>query len=535
MGKQPTEIPHQIGPAVADFTGRKTEIDRITTTLRGNNALVCISGMPWIGKSELAKAVSKMLSDQFRDGQIVVDFRGNDETPLSQKQGLGECIRAFVGLEAVLPDDMTALESRFHTLLNGKRCLLLFENVKDWRQISQLMVPDGCVTIVTSRSQIAGAVNVDLDTLPAQDSLELLGKIVSGIDIAVATQICELCGYLPLAIRAAGSLMVVNRDLSPSEYVNQLSEERTRLEKIGEEGVDIGITAVFNLAYNRLSLEEARVFGNLSVFISDFSGRSEEVICEDFEHKHLTNLVRISFVFFNAQTNRYRLHDLVRIFSLSLNDETKIKETKTRFAKFFSSLIAQINSSSSTSGQNKSAGIDTFYAERENIRSTWKFLVQEAQLNRELANLCLDFIPAGGSLLLLLLPSNEMVSWCDEAILIAGKYEYQPAKVTPLWFRALAFEKMGEYREAEISFRDALGIAEKLNNEKTVGHLWGHLGRILTKKGQGHNAIEILGRSKTLPQLRASRGRRAYRSGNGFCLPGAERREPRVLTSSTRA
>ena len=51
----------------------------------------------------------------------------------------------------------------------------------------------------------------------------------------MADQICFLCGYLPLAVRAAGSLLDITADLAPNAYAEQLRDERTRLENIGTE------------------------------------------------------------------------------------------------------------------------------------------------------------------------------------------------------------------------------------------------------------------------------------------------------------
>ena len=82
----------------------------------------------------------------------------------------------------------------------------------------------------------------------------------------MADSICELCGYLPLAIRAVGSLLTVTMDLDPVDFLNQLRDERTRLEKLGTEGTNISVRASFNLSYARLSPEAAAVFRRLAVF-----------------------------------------------------------------------------------------------------------------------------------------------------------------------------------------------------------------------------------------------------------------------------
>ena len=87
-----------------------------------------------------------------------------------------------------------------------------------------------------------------------------------GVSVGVADEIARLCGYLPLALRAAASLITATPDLNPLAYAAQLRDEHTRLTKIGKEGVEIDVEASLNLSYRQLSPEAARVFRQLSVF-----------------------------------------------------------------------------------------------------------------------------------------------------------------------------------------------------------------------------------------------------------------------------
>ena len=132
------------------------------------------------------------------------------------------------------------------------------------------------------------------------------------------TYCARLCGYLPLALRAAASLIAATPDLNPLTYAAQLRDERTRLTKIGAEGVDIDVAASLNLSYQQLTPEAARVFRQLSVFPATFDAAAEEAICEDADHTHLSQLVRLSLAQYDETTGRYALHDLTRLFAAAL-------------------------------------------------------------------------------------------------------------------------------------------------------------------------------------------------------------------------
>ena len=124
-----------------------------------------------------------------------------------------------------------------------------------------------CALLVTSREAITlpKMTSLTLNPLSEKEAREPLLEIPPRAQPA-AEQICELCGYLPLAIRAAGSLLAITPDLDPLDYADQLKDERNRLEHIRTKGVEIDVAASFNLSYSRLPPEAARVFRLLFVF-----------------------------------------------------------------------------------------------------------------------------------------------------------------------------------------------------------------------------------------------------------------------------
>jgi hypothetical protein len=207
--------------------------------------------------------------------------------------------------------------------LSGKRVLLLLDNAANSAQVQPLLPPSGSALLVTSRQTIVlpGMTPLTLNPLTDKEARALLLEIAPRAKIA-SEQICALCGYLPLAVRAAASLLAITADLDPLDYAEQLKDERNRLERIGKEGVEIDVTASFNLSYERLAPETARVFRLLSMFPGSFYAVAEEMVCADAGHAQLSDLVRRSLVLYDSSAKRYRLHDLARLFADSkLSDE----------------------------------------------------------------------------------------------------------------------------------------------------------------------------------------------------------------------
>ena len=313
--KERIRIPHQIPPPLPDFTGRSKDLEELLDNFEHGATITGLRGMGGIGKTALAYKLAEKLADRYPDGQILIDMNGTSDEPLTAAGAMAQVIHAF-DPEARLPLRESEISGLYRSKLHDKRVLILFDNAAEDDQVRPLLPLPSCGIIVTSREKftLPGLIVKDLDIMPSSDACALLLKIASRIgDHAV--ELAKLCGHLPLALRAASSLLANEHDLSPSEYLKELRIERTRLERIGGEGVDRDVTASFNLSYSRLKPDEARVFRLLSIFPADFDANAEEYLCKDKGHKRLSKLVRWSLVDFHENNDRYRLHDLARIFA----------------------------------------------------------------------------------------------------------------------------------------------------------------------------------------------------------------------------
>jgi tetratricopeptide (TPR) repeat protein len=482
---------HQLQTPVADFVGRESETEQIIMSLRHDGAAI-ISGMGGIGKSELVLHTADQLRDDYPDGQLLVNMRGTDETPREPKEALAECVRAFVGFESKLPDNLDELASLYRSVLSNKRVLLFFDDAANGSQLSPMRPPSGCGTLVTSRTPIAlpGITNIRLGELSPMEARDLLRRIAGEIDAVVADSICELCGYLPLAVRAAGSLLSVTADLDPADFLNQLRDERTRLEKLGTEGTNISVRASFNLSYARLSPEAAAVFRRLAVFRSSFDSTASESICEDEGHKHLTDLVRRSLVLYDKVSRRYRLHELIRVFAQSLLSEDQRAVSEKEFARYYLRVLEKSNQLYLQSGPEYAQGLHMFRTERENIRHGWALSSHKAEIDAEIAEICWTYTRVGYNILLNRLPTDELKVWCQRSLSIAKHLNNRAAEFDPGMLLGLVHESIGEYGLADEHFRQALALAYERKDQQCAAIAYHHLGRAVAHRGFLYEAIE---------------------------------------------
>ena len=486
---------HQLRAPLGDFVGRELEIDTLINALRRESraCITGISGMGGIGKTELALLVAERLQDDYPDAQFFINLQGTDAHPRSPQEVMAICIRAFLGPEAKLPEDPEQLSHLYRSELSGKRVLLLLDNAADSAQVRALLPPSGCAVLVTSRQSIAlpGMTPLTLHPLTEEEARQLLLEIAPRAGRA-AEQICKLCGYLPLALRAAGSLLAITPDLDPADYAMQLQDERSRLERIGTEGVEIDVAASFNLSYERLTPEAARVLRLLSVFPATFDAAAEEVVCADAGHVQLSNLVRRSLVLYDESTKRYRLHDLARLFADGKLSAQERAVSQKRFATHYKDVLAAANKLYEEGGESLLRGLALFDLEWSNIQEGHGWAVAQANAaDADVARLGMTYPDAGVYVLYLRQHSRERIHWLEIAVAVARRFEDRASEGATLVNLGIAYTHLGETRRAIQFFEQRLTIALEMGDRRGEANALGNLGRAYADLGETRRAIEF--------------------------------------------
>ena len=327
---------HQLPPPPGDFTGRTAELKELTQAIeKGGVTISGLRGMGGIGKTALALKLAEKLRERYPDAQVYLDLKGTSEKPLTAAEAMAHVVRAYHPTDK-LPDNEAELAGVYRSVLDGQRALLLMDNAMNAAQVAPLAPPASCVLLVTSRQRfvLRGWVAKDLTTLTPEEARALLLRLAPRIGDA-ADEIAQLCGCLPLALCAAGGMLAAREDLPPHRYAEQLRDERQRLQRLGEEGVEISVEASLNLSYASLEPEAAHVFRQLAVFPGSFDAGAEEVVCNDPEHKSLSELLRRSLVEYDGAADRYRLHDLTRLFAASRQSDQERGHAERRHAAHY--------------------------------------------------------------------------------------------------------------------------------------------------------------------------------------------------------
>ncbi|MEU3409891.1 BTAD domain-containing putative transcriptional regulator [Streptomyces sp. NPDC006658] len=325
--------PAQLPATVPDFTGRASFVDELSEVLSSASeaegrvmAVSALAGIGGVGKTTLAVHVAHSARTAFPDGQLYVDLQGAGPRPAEPETVLGSFLRALGTADSAIPDSLEERSALYRSVLDGRRVLVLLDNAKDAAQVRPLLPgTEGCAALVTSRVRmldLAGAHLVDLDVMSPDEALCLFTKIVGEERVAAerkaALDVVAACGFLPLAIRIAASRLAARRTWTVSVLAAKLADERRRLDEL--QAGDLAVKATFELGYGQLEPAQARAFRLLGLADGpDISLAAAAAVldlpAEDTEEL-LESLVDTSLLE-SAAPNRYRFHDLVRLYARS--------------------------------------------------------------------------------------------------------------------------------------------------------------------------------------------------------------------------
>ncbi|MBB5960717.1 DNA-binding SARP family transcriptional activator/tetratricopeptide (TPR) repeat protein [Saccharothrix tamanrassetensis] len=322
---------------VADFTGRRAELDRLRSMLPrdadtgpGTAAVIAaIDGMAGVGKTTLAIHLAHHVARRYPDAQLYIDLRAHTagHEPVEPVAALNTLLRALDVSGEKIPEELETRAALWRAELAGRKVLIVLDNAASATQVRPLLPGTaGCLTLVTSRRRLVDletAHTLSLDVLPRADAVNLV-RGVFGDDRAADTDavqvLVELCGYLPLALRIAAARLRTRPTWTVADLVTRLRDGRTRLT-----AGDRSVAAAFGLSYQQLSAPRQRLFRRLGLVPGpDFDRYAASALNQTdpvATGELLEELVDVHLLQQPAP-GRYRFHDLLRHHAADLAAHT---------------------------------------------------------------------------------------------------------------------------------------------------------------------------------------------------------------------
>ncbi len=322
--------PSQLPAGVGHFTGREAELAALDAVLdEPERPVVVLSGAAGMGKTALALHWAHRVAARFPDGRLFLDLRGEDpDEPLPGALALTHLLRGLDVPEENIPGDQAGRSALYRSLLHGRRCLVVVDNVAGIEDVLPLIPGTGsALLVVTSRQHLAAlgtrhAVRpIALDAFGHAESVALLDRVLGGERVrrerGPAARVARLCGGMPLALRIAAARLVG----APERPIAELAAELAgtgRLETLAVEGDSRTVRAVLATAYRPLAVAQARFFRRAALGPgATFSAALGAALCAvaGTDGDHAAAGLAAAHLVAAAGAGRFRFHDLIREFA----------------------------------------------------------------------------------------------------------------------------------------------------------------------------------------------------------------------------
>lgn len=326
--------PNQLPSGIPDFIGHEDLLAELDSMSRGGSAnAVVLAGMPGVGKSTLAIHWAQRHRAEFPDGQLYLNAEGHGALPaIAADEAIHRLLVALGVPGDKIPADPIQRRSRYHEELNGRRILIVVDNVLDSEQVRPLIPMTGtCLLVITSRIRLKGLTirdgirTITVQPLPEAAQEALLGGVVrttrSQEARASIQALARLSGGLPLALRIIGEHVAARPRARIADLIEDLAIRLLDCE--GDETDDATLRTVFAWSYRALAPPAATLFRCLGLFpgatidvlaasVLTASGRTEtERALNTLARAHLIN---------HDDARRYRLHDLIQRYAVERAD-----------------------------------------------------------------------------------------------------------------------------------------------------------------------------------------------------------------------
>lgn len=347
---------NQLPPPPADFVGREKARAQLTaalTTLNPRFGLMCsVHGMGGIGKTALAVWIGHAVAAAYPDGRLFIELAGSQPGPQrSLSEALRQALWPFIGHQAWLPTDLAGVSALYRQTLNGRRVLVVLDDVPDAEAVRYFVPPAGCALLITSRSRLIGQEKMatwamgplrhtDAQTLLFSWAPQLAGN-------PLVPDLLARCDYLPLTIRQVGAVLAerpsltIERCLALLDNHAAFAAERQFQRQLYAQ---IGASDLLLAQEDPLLADRWRL---LHVCEPEFPAEAAAAIWAepdcDITDAHLEELCRRSLLRWNAATRRYALPNILRDIARQRCETSKAAVARGRFTGFVRRVVSRAN------------------------------------------------------------------------------------------------------------------------------------------------------------------------------------------------
>ena len=324
-------VPGQLLPTPVNFTDRAGELADLRGILKNGEperpvTLAVIVGVGGVGKTSLVLRWLHEVRERYPGGQLYGDLGGHRPSGAARPGDvLGRFLRALGIPPERVPLSLDEMAALYRSVTDGRRLVVMLDDAASAAQVRALLPgPGPSLVAVTTRWRIAGlaidgAHFTELGPLEEADAVELLGRVAGPARVQseprAARHVARLCGGLPLAVCVSGARLAPRPSWPVERMVRELASERDRLGALSLTG-DLSVRAVFDVSYQGLPAEAARMYRELSLVPGPGFGvdlAAAATATDPATAARLLDALTEASLLEETAGGWYRFHDLVRL------------------------------------------------------------------------------------------------------------------------------------------------------------------------------------------------------------------------------
>ena len=482
---RPLAIPDQAPPPIVPFVGRERELADLADGVAFGRA-VLLAGPGGMGKTALAIQATHRLRQRFPDGVVWMRL---DVTPDPTTVLTG--IAAAYG---VSPDPAADLAGQVSTMLKSKQALLVLDGAERAEDLAAILRCTGnCAVLVTSRDWLVapGALLLDVAPLSPDEALALLiahlGRELDDGERPLAKKICRTVGYLPQALRLAGSGLRVWKT-SLARYLARLRARPLETLHLKDER-EWSVRVTFDLSYERLTADEQAAFALAGEFGGpdfDLTATVAGLEVDEWQAEAwLDRLLGLSLL--ERVDERYATHPLLKAYARAVEVPGR-GGMRARLADHY---LAYAQEQAKRGWE----GYDALERELENLRAGFNFVAAAETRDDEKAR---DYTWAMRWVLDTRGYWDELLRWLQTTCRACEQLDDQAGLAKSYHHIGMIYHAQGDYEAAFEWYERAMPILERLADQLGLAASYNNIGLVRKDQGDYEAALEWYGKSLSI-------------------------------------